>query len=429
MHVKVARAWYVVGILTLIYAISFVDRFILALLAEPVGRELQLGDGQMGILLGAGFAIVYALAGLPAAQLIDQRERRKIVTLGVSLWSAGTVISAFADGFAMLATCRASVALGEAVLTPAAISLIADLFPAHKRALPMSVYASMSGLMTIGSFVIGGATLGIATSLEAQIGLSPWRGTLLIVGFPGLLLALLFFLTVREPLRSGGPATIEDTAFSAFLRYLSAKWRFYLPFYLGSALLVMYAYANLAWLPTLLVRAHGADPATAGYLIGLTLPAAMFGIFFFPWLSTRLDRAGEGTGIVRAFLIASIAGAPFLILAPLAGTTTTLLLGVSGGMICLATTGSLGPLAMQAFGPSRMRARLMALSLLCTSMLGFAIGPTAVGLLSTQWQGDPMSLGRGLSVLGMVAGPGAILCFALALRGTRQMLTANNAIG
>src|SRR5580693_699217 len=123
------RAWYIVGFLTLLFVFSTVDRTILALLAAPVSKSLALTDAQMGLVLGLGFAALYSLAGLPLAQWIDIGTRRTVITAGVLLWSVMTVMSAMARDFTTLLICRAGVAFGEAVLSPAAVSLIADMFP------------------------------------------------------------------------------------------------------------------------------------------------------------------------------------------------------------------------------------------------------------------------------------------------------------
>ncbi|MGE0830089.1 MAG: MFS transporter, partial [Hyphomonadaceae bacterium] len=209
---RLAGAWYSVALLTALYAMSFLDRFILSLLAAPVSKDLNLSDVQMSLLLGAGFAVVYALSGVPIAQLLDLKERRTIVCSGVATWSLSTIAAGFANSFAMLAVCRAGVALGEAVLAPAAISLIADLFPREKRALPISVFASMTGLMSTGAFIIGAAALNLATAIAPVTGLAPWRCTLLLVGAPGLLLAFVFLTTIKEPARVGSVGEKDEVA-------------------------------------------------------------------------------------------------------------------------------------------------------------------------------------------------------------------------
>jgi MFS family permease len=424
---RTRRAWCVVTILSLLYAVSFIDRLILSLLADPVSRELGLSDQKMGLLLGAGFAVMYALVGLPIAQQLDLRNRRTIVCCGVVLWSVSTIASAFATGVISLGSCRAGVAIGEAVLGPAAISLIADLFPRERRALPVSIFTAVAGLMVFGAFIVGGMVLSLATALETVTGMTPWRGTLILVGLPGLFLAAVLALTVREPARTGyvaDRATKTDTA--GFLRHIGRYWRFYVPFLLGSSLLVMFSYGMLAWIPTLLIRAHGLSPSAAGYAFGAVgVPAVASGTLFFGWLASRLERRGRPDGIVVAFLIATVAVTPFLVLSPLGSSLPMLLGGMALAIFGTSATATLPSLALQAYGPPWMRARLLALALLCTSLIGFALGPSFVALLSKQWTGDAAALGKGLSALGCITGPSAAFCFAISRSGLKQLLSAD----
>jgi len=415
-------AWYVVGLLAALYAVSFLDRGIMALVIQPVARDLALNDAEMGVILGVGFAAMYALMGVPAAQLIDQKGRKTIIVVGVVVWCLGTIASAFASDFMTLTLCRASVASGEAVLTPAAISLIADLFPPNRRALPMSIYASMATVMTGGTLLLGGAALHLATAFADETGLAPWRGTLFLVGLPGLALIAVFVLTVREPPRTGTAEAIagEGASLRELLHHLRERWRFYVPFYLGASFLVMYAYAQAGWLPTLLIRVHGVSPENSAYLLALATPIALMGTFFFPLLARRLDRGGGGDGLVTAFMIAAVAATPLMALFPLAPTIAGVIVGGGLTLACMTATSTLSPLTMQAFGPSRMRARLMALSLLCSSLLGFALGPTLVGVISSLDAGNPNSIGHAMSLLGAVVGPSAALCFALCRPAARR---------
>lgn len=415
------RSWYIVGLLALLYAVSFMDRFMLALLIEPISREMGVSDAQMGLLLGGGFAAVYALGGLPLAFILDNNERRRILVAGVVLWSLSTLVSGFASNFATLALCRSGVALGEAVLTPAAISLIADLFPREKRGLPISIYAAVSSVMVTGSLVVNGGALALATALAPYHGVAPWRVALLFVGLPGLLLALLFYLTVKEPVRGGmdehdvtrpAPPEHADTGFGHYLR---RQWRFYLPYYCATGCLSMYSFAVVTWVPTLMVRRFGEEPAVTGYLLGAVgAPAALLGVFFWPWYATRLERRGHREGIMSAYLLAVIIVFPVMILMPLAAKTSLLLVGCFLAICCTSTAGCLTQLAVQSYGPNRMRARLVAVALLFMNLIGYTLGPLLVVLIGRLWPDDPASLGYGLSVLGGIAGVCAVGAIAMA---------------
>ena len=187
-----AGAWYIVGVFAVLLMMSYFDRFILALLANPISQDLDVTDRQMGLLLGFGFAALYALAGLPIAWFLDRGNRVRAVAIGVFVWSAGTIAAAFAESYAQLLVLRASVAIGEAVLTPAMVSLIADLFEPKARSGPTSIYIAIGTIMTGGAFVIGGLAVDVAGVIQGSLlpDWPVWRITLILVGLPGILLAI-----------------------------------------------------------------------------------------------------------------------------------------------------------------------------------------------------------------------------------------------
>src|SRR5882672_1891382 len=191
-------AWYVVFILMVCYALSFVDRQILSLLVGPMKRDLALSDTRIGLLQGLAFALFYGLMGLPLGRLADTRNRRNVIILGVVLWSFLTGACSAARSFWSLFLARMGVGVGEATLSPSAFSLISDYFPKEKLATAMSVYSMGifigSGLANI----VGGAVVDAVRELPAVtlplLGtVAPWRFTFLIVGAPGLVIALLLY--------------------------------------------------------------------------------------------------------------------------------------------------------------------------------------------------------------------------------------------
>lgn len=411
-------AWYCVGFFTILYTLSFVDRYILSLIAEPISKDLGLSDQQIGFLLGAGFAITYSIMGLPAAHLIDTTRRIPIVAAGVMLWSLSTIASAFAVDFTTLAICRAGIAAGEAVLTPAAISLIADLFPREKRATPVSVYSATAGIMGTGALVVGAATLNLASVLAPMTGIEPWRMTMILVGLPGVFLSVLLPLTVREPARvlSEGDGQRNEADLASFLAELRENWRMYLPFYLAIGAAAMYILGFLSWAPTILVRLYGYEASAAGYLLGLIgIPAALASAFFWPWISNRLAAKGREHALLATILISALILAPVFIIAPLAGSAIAVVLGV--GFIKLANgSGTLAPLIIQHYGPSQMRGRLMAIYTLSASVVGLTGGASLIPFFASFWPNDPRALIYGVSLLGVIAAVLIILGYWLAGR-------------
>jgi len=200
-----AYGWYALLVLVLVYIINFVDRQIISILAQDIKHDLHLQDAQIGFLYGTAFAVFYALFGIPLGRLADSWYRGRLIALGLGLWSTMTALSGFASSFAMLATARIGVGIGEASASPAAYSMISDYFPKEKRATALSIYSA-------GLYIGGGLSLpvgGLISSrwnaayphaAEAPLGLVGWQAAFLAVGIPGLLLAL-WVLTLREPQR------------------------------------------------------------------------------------------------------------------------------------------------------------------------------------------------------------------------------------
>jgi MFS family permease len=200
-----AYGWYALLVLVLVYVINFVDRQIISILAQDIKHDLHLQDAQIGFLYGTAFAVFYALFGIPLGRLADSWYRGRLIALGLGLWSTMTALSGFASSFAMLATARIGVGIGEASASPAAYSMISDYFPKEKRATALSIYSA-------GLYIGGGLSLpvgGLVSSrwnaayphaADAPLGLVGWQAAFLAVGIPGLLLAL-WVLTLREPQR------------------------------------------------------------------------------------------------------------------------------------------------------------------------------------------------------------------------------------
>ncbi|MBV9882581.1 MAG: MFS transporter [Sphingomonadaceae bacterium] len=210
-----AYGWYALIVLVLVYAVNFIDRQIISILAQGIKRDLQLADAQIGFLYGTAFAVFYALFGIPLGRLADSWYRGRLIALGLALWSGMTALSGFASSFLMLASARIGVGVGEASASPAAYSMISDYFPRERRATALSIYSA-------GLYIGGGLSLpvgGLVSSrweaawphaADAPLGLAGWQAAFLAVGIPGLLLAL-WVLTLREP-RRGALDGLEQPA-------------------------------------------------------------------------------------------------------------------------------------------------------------------------------------------------------------------------
>jgi MFS family permease len=199
-----AYAWYVLGVLFVVYVFNFVDRQIISILAQDIKAGLGLGDAQIGFLYGTAFAIFYALFGIPLGRLADSWYRVRLIGLGLTVWSGMTALSGFASSYAQLAVARVGVGIGEASASPAAYSLLGDYFPRERRALALAIYSAGLFVGAGLSLPLGGWAAQTWSSHfplpTAPLGLAGWQAAFLAVGIPGLLLAL-WVITLREPPR------------------------------------------------------------------------------------------------------------------------------------------------------------------------------------------------------------------------------------
>jgi len=200
-----AYAWYALFVLVIVYALNFIDRQILSILAEDIKKDLGLEDAQIGFLYGTAFAVFYALFGIPLGRLADSWYRGRVMAIGLALWSTMTALSGFASSFAMLAVARIGVGIGEAAASPAAYSMISDWFPKEKRATALSIYSSglyIGGALSlpIGGFVLSRWNTAYPDPALAPLGLVGWQAAFMAVGIPGLLIAL-WVLSLKEPQR------------------------------------------------------------------------------------------------------------------------------------------------------------------------------------------------------------------------------------
>ncbi len=374
--------WYVVGVLTAVYASSQVDRQIMAILLEPIKIELGASDTQMGFLVGLTFAIFYATLGMPIAMLADRTNRRNIITAAISIWSAMTVLCGYAASFFQLALARIGVGIGEAGSTPPSHSIIADLFPPESRGTAMGVFALGVNIGLLIAYLAGGW-------LSENYG---WRATFIIVGVPGLLIAAILFFTVKEPRRGGADVSASQPAgqpaadpsapgFSTVARHM---WqvRSIRHLCLGSALAGFIGYGFVLWMPSFLVRSHGLSPTEVGLILALmTGVVGAMGTFTAGKLTDVLSRRDIRW---RTWVVALGKGGyvPFLAAALWVDDLTTALIlylipAFFGGFY-LAPTFSL----IQSLVSLRMRALASSITLFVLNIIGMGFGPQLVGILS-----------------------------------------------
>jgi predicted MFS family arabinose efflux permease len=367
-------ARWVLAVLFAVYVVNFVDRQILAILLEPIKAELGVSDTAMGFLTGIAFALFYTIAGIPIARLADRRSRVLVITVGLALWSAMTAVSGLARTFAQLALARVAVGVGEAACTPPAHSLLADYFPPERRATALAVYGMGIHVGILIGFLVGGW-------VNAIFG---WRVALMVVGLPGLALAVLVRLTVREPVR--GAAEAHDvvhepvTAAEAFreIRGLASLRHMTL----GAALHSFAGYALAAWGPAFMARVHHMGSAQIGTSLGLiTGFGGAAGAILGGMLVDRLARK-DRRWTLWIPAIASTLEVPLLLTFLLVPSATVALVVAVPAILAGAVW--LGPIfaATQNLVRPAMRAFTAALMLFVINLIGLGLGPQVVGMLN-----------------------------------------------
>jgi MFS family permease len=404
-----SSAWYVVGVLTIAYVVSFIDRQILSLLIEPIRRDLGLSDFQMAWIGPPAFATCFLLFGLVFGRLADRVGRLRLVAVGLTVWCIMTAACAFADSAVEMFIARMGVGIGEAVLTPCALSLISDLFPRERVGKPIGVYSSGVALGSSLAFILGSV---IILWLEsgghdpfAALGVTAaWRETFLLVGLPGLVL-LPLLLMAREPARrerlnQKAQASLADT-----WRFLVAQRRVFVPLFFGKAVFNLIAYAHF-WIVPMFERSWGWSRVRTGTLWGTTLlVSGLIGVILGGWLSDRWYRAGRRDAALRTVWLALLATLPLHALAPLMPSGELALAMFIPTLIAAGAGSSAGSTATMLVTPNEYRGQMTALSLLIASGLGQFLGPTSVAGLTDFVFEDPKALRYSLSI--------AVLSFSL----------------
>jgi predicted MFS family arabinose efflux permease len=364
---------YTTLVLVLVAVFNLLDRQILAILIEPIKRDLQLSDTAIGVLTGFAFVAFYTLASVPIARLADHANRRTIIAVALAFWSVMTAVSSLASSFAQLALARIGVGIGESATAPASHSMLSDMYPTGRRALALSLIATASPLGMMVAFIGGGW-------LNDAVG---WRMTLVCAGVPGLVLALVVWLTVREPERGASEERAADTThygFGVTLRYL-VRSRAFVWLTVGAALANFTIVGVIVWSSSFLVRVHDMPTATAGLWLGVaTGLGGMAGGLSSGWLASRLSRR-NASWLLRLPALTSVLAAPFIALFLSLPPTTALPSFCIAAACCGAV---LGPVttAAQEVAKVRMRATAAALLILTLNFVGTGLGPVAVGAVS-----------------------------------------------
>ncbi len=423
--------WYVLLFLTLASTFSIIDRQIIALMVGPLKRDLGITDAQMGFLMGLVFVGSYTLVTLPMARFADRHSRRLIMAIGIFSWSLVTALSGFAKTFWQLAFLRAGVGVGEATLGPASTSMLSDYFPKHRLPLALGIISSAPFVGVALASIIGGQVIqyleAAPLALPVVGELKSWQALFIIVGVPGMFLALLMF-TVQEPKRLGRSSEFSDDAGNAgvpmreVLGFMAERWPFFLLHFTGLLCLATIGWGLLTWNIEFLVRVHGLTKADAGLYYGLI--ALFFGItgsVFAGWLASRMMARNVPDATLRVIRWAALGIAPLTFIMPLLDVTWLVLVLLCPITFIMAMPAGLATSALQAVAPNELRAQMIAFYLIFVNFLSYAIGPLVIGFVS-DFFGGGTNIRYGISVLALVLYPTAAVCLTLCLHHFRKAL-------
>jgi len=371
------RGWsgyqlYVLAVLVLISASNYIDRGVVGILQEPIKAELGLTDLQLGMISGPAFGLLYSLSALPIARWAERGNRVTILSLAVTVWSMATALCGLVGSYAQLFLARLGVGMGEGACSPTTHSLVAEYFPARQRGIAMAVLSTAIPISGLFAPLIGGV-------IGQTYG---WRAAFIAVGLPGILLAILLKLTVRDP---RPPATAAEprppSRFLADLRLLFGNRAFAL-FWLSNCFMGMALGGTNAFTATYFIREFGFSLKQAGAVTAVGLGVAgLVGTFVGGWLSDRF--AGEKG---RSYLIlpgvgAGLAGVFFLITFTREAWPVALVFLIAAN-VCTDLKNGTVLAASQNLSPPHMRATTSAVTMIAVTLFGTSLGPLIVGGVS-----------------------------------------------
>lgn len=416
-----ARAWYTICLIAFVTMLSNLDRNIINLLVQPIKRDLALTDTQISLIIGFAFSSAYMVVGLPMARVADRRSRKLILAFGLTIWSVATALCGLAKSFVGLFTARAIVGGAESVAGPSSMSMISDLVPRSKLPRAFAVYQLGISAGQATALLVGGLLVAFFAGLgpvhlpimgEAR----EWQLVFLVCAVPGLITALIFLCTVREPVRhnrrSEGSVPLREVG-----AYLWANRILFLPLFLSIGIGAIETTGLMTWRAAFYERTFGWGPAQVGPLLALSLLISTpIGLILGTWFAERMSKRGNPDAMVRVCFYSQAFSAPFAIAATLMPTPWLAFgCGVLSSIIGLAGAPAQNA-AIQMVTPSEMRAQISAVYLFTISVIGNGLGPLLVALVTDFLLQDESMLRYSMASFAAVMAPGGAFLMYLAIR-------------
>ena len=420
------HSYSAVAILTLAQVFAFIDRQIPSMLVEPIKQDFNLTDSQIALLGGAAFSIFYAIMALPIGYAVDRYTRTKVLGTGIFLWSLMTALAGLANSFGKLFGARIGVAVGEAVMAPISVSLVSDSFPENKQGKPMGiitagVYIGIGITLLGGGFLIdyltsiGGITLPLIGYLK------PWQATFMIVGIPGLVLAIAAFY-LKEPRR------IEEQVDSNHLvdkknvfLHLKEHRKTLIPMFGGLIFMALIFYSFSFWAPTMMIRTFDISLTEVGFILGMiTIISSITGTIIAGSAVDYLRNRNYSDAPVRAAMIAVILALPPIILLSFVQTELGAWICIAMYLLFISSFAPLGLLAISGVSTGSVKGQTAAIHAFLMMAFGLSLGPQLTAFFTDFVFVDPNLLINSVSLTGLIVLPISALLFKLSLSRYRE---------
>ncbi len=410
-----------VGILTLAQIFAFIDRQIPSMLVEPIKQDFNLTDSQIALLGGAAFSIFYAIMALPIGYAVDRYKRTRVLGIGIFLWSLMTALAGLANSFGRLFGARIGVAVGEAVMAPTSVSLVSDYFPENKQGKPMGIITS-GVYIGIGITLLGGGFLidyltelgGLNLPLIGYV--KPWQATFMIVGVPGLFVALGAFL-LTEPKRFDekvGQGNMEGRQ-NVFL-HINEHKKTLLPMFGGLIFMALIFYSFTFWAPTMMIRTYNISLTEAGFFLGIiTIISSITGTIFAGSVVDYLRNRNYRDAPVRAAMFAVLLAFPPIVLLSFVNSEIAAWICIFIYLFFISSFAPLGLLAVSGVSRGNVKGQLAAIHAFLMMAFGLSLGPQLTAFFTDFVFTDTNKINWSISATGALVLPISALFFKASL--------------
>jgi MFS family permease len=414
-------AWWMVAVLFGLYVLSWVDRLIVSMLVTPIKAHLLLSDVQISMITSTSFAIFYAIFGLPLGWAADRFSRRWIIFGGVVIWGVATTACGFAQSYEALLIGRIFVGIGEAALLPAAYSLIADAFPSHLLTRATSTFQTAGKVGSATAFALGGVAIAFATAhsgihIPFHGPAQPWQLVMMMVGVPGILLALLLF-TFPDPGRRRTPGTAANGEQKGLIKaFVTQNWKLLALMLVGTSALAMCGYSMTNWVPAYIERHFGWKPVQYGFALSLMNIVSAVSLVVNGWIVDKLFARGMKDAHLRFYGWLILGFLPVIAYMFFATNPYVFLACYCVAQFITVPFMVYVSSVMGLIAPATIRSRMLASFLFVFTILGQGAGPAIVAALTQYVFRDERALGRSLAVVVTVSSILALISFRMALR-------------